>query len=104
MKWLFLLSDPAVTSNDLAGGLLTWLKAISLICLVCWVASWLVTGVKQGLIGRGRWFDYIGIAALLLTPVTVLVRVLESVKRLPIYSVAGLPVSTSLVLRSPSFT
>ena len=57
LRWLFLLSDPAVTSNNLAGGLLTWLKAISLICLVCWVASWLLTGVKQGLIGRGRWFD-----------------------------------------------
>jgi hypothetical protein len=98
LRWLFLLSDPAVTSNNLAGGLLTWVKAISLICLVCWVASWLLTGVKQGLIGRGRWFDYIGMVALLLTPVTVLVRVLESVKRLPIYSVAGLPVSTSLVL------
>jgi hypothetical protein len=98
LKWLFLLSDPGVMSNDLAGGLLTWLKAISLICLVCWIGYWLVTGLKQGLVGRGRWFDYIGIAALLLTPVTVLVRVLESVKRLPIYSVAGLPVSTWLVL------
>ena len=30
----------------LVGGLLTWLKAISLICLVCWVVSWLVIGVK----------------------------------------------------------
>jgi hypothetical protein len=98
LKWLFLLSDPGVMSNDLVGGLLTWIKAISLICLVCWICYWLVTGVKQGLVGRGRWFDYIGLAALVLTPVTVLIRVLESVKRLPIYSVAGIPVSTALVL------
>jgi uncharacterized membrane protein YhdT len=98
LRWLFLFSDPAATSNNLAGGLLTWLKVMSLICLVCWIVSWLVTGVKQGLVGRGRWFDYLGIAALLLTPVTVLIRVLESVKRLPIYSVAGMPVSTMLVL------
>ncbi len=33
---------------------------MSLVCLVCWVVSWLVTGVKQGIVGRGRWFDYFG--------------------------------------------
>jgi hypothetical protein len=98
LRWLFLFSDPAATSNNLAGGLLTWLKVMSLICLVCWIVSWLVTGVKQGLVGRGRWFDYIGVAALLLTPATVLIRVLESVKRLPVYYLAGIPVSTMLVL------
>ena len=98
MRWLFLLSDPAATSNNLLGGLLTWLKVISLICLVCWVVSWLVIGVKQGLVARGRWFDYIGLVALILTPATVLIRVLESVKRLPVYYIAGLPVSTTLVL------
>jgi uncharacterized membrane protein YhdT len=97
-SWLVLWSDPAVTTNDLAGGLLTWLKAISLVCLVCWITSWLVTGVKQGLIGRGRWFDYVGLAALLLTPITVMIRVLESVKRLPVYSVARIPVSSLLVI------
>jgi hypothetical protein len=98
IQWLLLWSDPAVTSNDLIGGLLTWLKAISLVCLVCWVASWLVMGVKQGLIGRGRWFDYLGLAGFLLTPVIVMVRVLESVKRLPVYLIASIPVSTLLML------
>ena len=85
-----------VTSDDLFGGVLTWLKAISLVCLVCWVASWLLTGVKQGIVGRGRWFDYFGVAALVLTPVSVMIRVLESVKRLPVYSIASVPVSTLL--------
>ena len=69
-----------------------------MICRACWVVSWLVIGVKQGLVARGRWFDYIGLVALILTPATVLIRVLESVKRLPVYYIAGLPVSTTLVL------
>ena len=49
LMWFVLWSDPAVTSDDLLGGFLTWLKAMSLVCLVCWVAAWLVTGVKQGI-------------------------------------------------------
>jgi hypothetical protein len=97
LNWLVLWSDPAVTNNDLTGALLTWLKAISLVCLVCWVVSWLVMGVRQGVVGRGRWFDYLGLAALILTPITVMVRVLESVQRLPVYSIAGIPVSTLMV-------
>ena len=40
-------------TDDLVGGLLTWLKAISLICLVCWVVSWLVDR-RQGAGRRPR--------------------------------------------------
>jgi hypothetical protein len=98
LLWFALWSDPTITSNDLVGGMLTWLKAMSLVCLVCWVAGWLVTGIKQGIVGRGRWFDYFGLAALILTPVTVMVRVLESVKRLPTYSIARVPVSSLMVI------
>ena len=61
--WLFLASDPTVSTREsLVGGILTWLKAISLICLVCWVVSWLIRGVKERIIGQGRWFDYLGVA------------------------------------------
>ena len=98
LKWLFLLSDPGVMSNDLVGRAAHMAQGHQLDLPGVLDLFWLVTGVKQGLVGRGRWFDYIGLAALLLTPITVLIRVLESVKRLPVYSVAGLPVSTSLVL------
>jgi uncharacterized membrane protein YhdT len=95
MKFV-LWSDPTLTSDDLFGGLLTWVKAISLVCLVCWVAAWLLTGVKQGIVGKGRWFDYFGLIALVLTPVSVMIRVLESVKRMPVYSIASVPVSSLL--------
>jgi uncharacterized membrane protein YhdT len=93
-----LWSDPTLTSDDLSGSGLTWLKVMSLVCLVSWIAAWLLTGVKQGIVGKGRWFDYFGLAALVLTPVTVMIRVLESVKRMPSYSIASVPVSTLLFL------
>ena len=52
--WLFLASDPSVGARDsLVGGMLTWIKAISLICLVCWVVSWLIIGIKERIIGAG---------------------------------------------------
>src|SRR5262245_4852684 len=66
LAWLYLSGDPTVSTNDLRGGLLTWLKAVSLLCLVGWVISWLVIGIKERVVGRGRWYDYLGVAALIL--------------------------------------
>ncbi len=96
--WLVLWSDPARTSEDLIGGFLTWIKALSLVCLVCWVAAWLLTGVKQGLIGKGRWTDYLGVAALVLTPIAVMLRVLESVKRIEVHTIQSMPISSLMVI------
>src|SRR5262249_12135636 len=91
--WLYLIGDPAFTSNDLLGGFLTWLKAISLLCFVGWVVSWVGIGIKERVVGRGQWYDYVGVAALVLTPVTVMLRVLESLNRIPIYSVQSMRVT-----------
>ena len=38
----------------------------------------MITGIKERVVGRGEWFDYLGIAALVLTPATVMVQVLQS--------------------------
>jgi hypothetical protein len=89
LLWLYLTGDPAFTSNDLLGGFLTWVKAISLLCVVGWVVSWLVIGIKERVVGRGRWYDAIIVAALILTPVTVVLRVLESLNRIPIIVIAN---------------
>ena len=63
LLWLYLASDSRVGLRDsLVGGVLTWVKAVSLLCLVCWVVAWLIIGVKERLIGQGRWFDFLGIA------------------------------------------
>src|SRR5262249_12384821 len=98
--WLYLTGDPAFTSNDLLGGFLTWLKAVSLLCLVGWVLSWLVIGIKERVVGRGRWFDYVIVAALIFTPVTVMLRVLESVERIAAYSINGFRLTALLAMVS----
>ena len=86
-KWLYLSGDPTFTTNDLMGGVLTWLKAMSLLCLVSWVVAWMVIGLKERVLGQGRWYDYLGLAALILTPLVVMLRVLETVERIPVYTV-----------------
>jgi len=100
-KWLYLSGDPTFTTNDLMGGVLTWLKAMSLLCLVGWVVSWMVIGLKERVVGQGRWYDYLGLAALILTPFAVMLRVLESVQKIPVYTVPFVPsfhVTTLLAL------
>ena len=72
------------------GGVLTWIKAISLICLVCWVVSWLIIGVKERIIGQGRWFDYLGVLGAILTPIAVMIKVLEDAKRIAPYKIGRL--------------
>jgi hypothetical protein len=98
LKWLYLWSDPAAMSSDLVGGILTWLKAVSLFALVCWVVSWVVIGLKERVVGLGKWYDYFGVAAVVLTPLTVMIRVLELEKRIPVYSLFSVPVGTIAAL------
>jgi len=95
LKWLYLWGDPTVRTNDLMGGVLTWLKAMGLICLISWLFYWLVVGLKERVVGRGRWYDYLGLLAIILTPLFVLIRELESAKRIAVYTIPylslGLP-------------
>ena len=95
LAWLYLASDLRVGVRDsLVGGVLTWFKVISLLCLVCWVAAWLIIGVKERIIGQGRWFDYVGLAGVILTPIAVMLRVLEEANRITAYRVGGYSVTT----------
>jgi hypothetical protein len=97
-KWLYLSGDPTFTTTDLLGGLLTWLKALSLLCLVGWIVAWMVIGLKERVVGRGSWYDYLGLAAVILTPLVVMLRVLESVQRIPVYTVPLVPSLQSTTL------
>ncbi len=87
LKWLYLSGDPTVTTNDLMGGVLTWLKAMGLLCLIGWLFSWLVAGLKERVVGRGRWYDFLGLFAIILTPLFVMLRELEASKRIPEYMI-----------------
>jgi ABC-type transport system involved in multi-copper enzyme maturation permease subunit len=93
LKWLYLSGDPTFTTTDILGGVLTWIKALSLLCLLGWIVSWLVIGFKERLIGQGRWYDYLGLAGVILTPVAVMLRVLESVHRIPVYRIGAVHVT-----------
>ncbi len=98
LAWTYIAGDPGFTVEGLLGGFLTWLKAVSLLCLVAWVLSWLVIGVKERVIGRGGWIDYVFLAALILTPLTVMLRVLETVEKLPVYKVGPIGLTALAVL------
>src|SRR4051812_22978449 len=96
--WFFLYGEPSFTLPGLLGGWLTWIKAIGLLCLVGWLGSWLVTAIKERAVGNGRGDGYVGIAGLILTPVTVLVRVLETMKVMPTRSIGNMPIVALLGL------
>jgi hypothetical protein len=97
LYWFFLYGEPSYTVppvtwiQGLLGGWLTWIKAVSLLCLVGWVGSWLVTAIKERMVGRGKWYDYVAVAALIVTPLTVLVQVLQTVKQIPVWRVGEIP-------------
>ncbi|MHB1560336.1 MAG: hypothetical protein ACYC61_23035 [Isosphaeraceae bacterium] len=97
MVWLYFLGDPLVGSQEnLLGGALTWIKAVSLICLAAWLFGWMLVGVKERVVARGQWVDYLGIAALVLTPASVLFRVMESMQRIGSHSIGGVPLVTAM--------
>ena len=90
LLWLFLASDPTSAAREsLVGGILTWVKAVSLICLVCWVVAWLLIGVKERIVTQGRWFDYVGLLGAILIPLAVMLKVLEDAERIPKYRIGG---------------
>ncbi|HMB07526.1 MAG TPA: hypothetical protein VKP69_27820 [Isosphaeraceae bacterium] len=47
LKWLLIFGEPAITIPGLPGGLITWIKVVSLVCLLGWVASWIVGAIKE---------------------------------------------------------
>ena len=59
MAWLFVFGEPNFTipgNTPLSGdsaGLITWLKVVSLFCLLGWVASWVAAALKDRAAGPG---------------------------------------------------
>ncbi len=87
IAWLFVLGEPAFTQRGLLGSFIVWLKVVSLFCLLAWVVSWLVTAIKQRLLAKGSWLDIAALAALVGGLATVLLRVMESTERIPVFRV-----------------
>jgi hypothetical protein len=91
LLWLYLAGDTTVAFPGLLGAVLTWAKIIGLVALVGWIGSWVVTAVKERYVGVGRWYDYLGLLALALIPLTVFVQVMQTEKWIQAVSMAGIP-------------
>ncbi len=102
VAWLHLLGEPTRTiygttwTAALLGGLLTWVKVVSLFCLLGWVASWLSTAFKERTVARGNWLDIAALAAIVGGIGTMLLRVLETSDRIPVYKIGGIYTVTLL--------
>ena len=94
--WIYLLGEPTVTigsaswSQALLGGLITWVKVMSLFALLGWVASWLSTALKERTVAKGSWLDYALLVAVVGGIGTMLLKVLETSEWIPIYKFAGI--------------
>jgi len=99
MLWLLLLGEPAFTQPGLLGGLITWVKIISLFCLLGWIVSWVSTALKERTAARGNWLDIAALVALLGSLIAVVVHVMQSTGRIAqVYKVAGISVATLLAI------
>ena len=98
LLWLFLYGEPGFQTGGLLGGWLTWIKSISILCLVGWMGSWLVTAIKERYLARGGWYDYVALAAALAIPIVVLIRTLEAAKQIPAFAIASIPLPTLISL------
>jgi ABC-type transport system involved in multi-copper enzyme maturation permease subunit len=102
VAWLYVFGEPMANTygttwwQALQSGLILWVKVLSLFCLLGWVVSWLATALKERTVARGSWLDFAALGAVVLGVVTMLLRVLESTQRIPIYKIAGVYTVTLL--------
>jgi hypothetical protein len=96
LGWLFLYGDFQFTARGLLGGWLTWVKVLSVVCLLGWTGSWLVTAIKERYLGRGRWYDFVAFVALLLIPAARLLATLESSNVSSALKIGSMPVAALL--------
>ncbi|GAC1474636.1 MAG: hypothetical protein NVSMB9_25370 [Isosphaeraceae bacterium] len=90
IAWLFILGEPTLTIPGLLGGLMTWVKIISLFCLLGWSASWVVAALKRRSVARGSWLDIAALCAIVGVVGTFLLWVLQTTERIKIYKIAGI--------------
>ena len=101
LKWLFVFGEPSVTDNGngvAIGGLITWVKVVSLFALLAWLLSWVVTAYRTREKTRGDWLDIAALVATLGCLAAVVLNVLQSTGRIKPASIAGFSVSTSIAL------
>ena len=96
LLWFFLAGEPSLSVAGLWGALLTWTKAIGLLSLIGWAGYWITLAIRERVLGSGKWYDFLGLAALVMIPVAVLLQVLETEKRIQSLTVGSMPVPSLL--------
>ena len=96
LKWMFVLGEPTVTQSGALAGPITWMKVIGLFCLLGWASAWVVTAIKERAVRKAPWLDVLALLAVIGMMGSVLLRVLETTKRIPILHVSG-QLATSLL-------
>ena len=95
---LLLLGEPTLTLPGPFGALFTWIKVLSLFCLMGWVFAWVTSALKERSITRPQLLDVAALVALFGCLVPLMLSVLESTGRLKLPLVGGISPATLLAL------
>ena len=98
LKWLFVFGEPGVSIPGVTGGLITWIKVVSLFALLAWLLSWVVAAYKSREKSRGDWLDIAALVATLGCLAAVVLNVLQTTGRIKSASISGYSVSTIIAL------
>jgi hypothetical protein len=98
VKWLFVLGEPGVSIAGFAGGLITWVKVVSLFALLAWLLSWVVASYRTRVKSQADWLDIAAGLALLGCVGSVVLNVLQGTGRLKASTISGYTVSSLIAL------
>ncbi len=90
IAWGILLGDPGLTIPGILGGVLLWVKVVSLLCLITWVAGWVSSALKDWTMGRFTWLDYGALGAIILGISAAALQILEQTQRIKVYKIANI--------------
>ena len=101
LEWVYVFGEPGITDTGngaVVGGLITWVKVVSLFALLAWVTSWVVSAYKTRNKAQADLLDIIALVALGGSLVSVVLNVLQTLGRLKPMSISGLSLSTVVAL------
>ncbi len=87
MGWMYVFGEPNKMGFGYIGALITWLKVVSLFCLLGWGASWVVRALKERIVFRKSALDMLLFVLIVGWVGSQLWHQLEVGKRIPIYRI-----------------
>ena len=92
MGWMYAFGEPNVMAFGYVGALLTWLKVVSLFCLLGWSASWVSRALKERIVFRKSFLDLLLLFLIVGWIGSQLWHQFELAKRIPIYRLLNIRV------------